>query len=84
MTYEDVQALPHIAKIDVIGNNLAWRVTTEDGYVIHKPVYGENQWKTVAMLYPSDDISTIVICAESDLDEDAVVNGGTTPPAVTE
>ena len=86
MTYEDVQALPHIAidengnkRIDTIGNNVAWRVTMEDGYAINKPVYGDNEWKTVAMLYPIDELSTIVICAESELDEDAVINGNTTP-----
>jgi hypothetical protein len=83
ITYEDVQALPHLAKIDTIGNNLAWRVTTESGYVIHKPVYGENQWKTVAMIYPSDDLSTIIICAETELGEDAEINGNTTPPTET-
>lgn len=71
-TYEDVQALPHIAQIDVIGNHLAWRVTTENGYVIHDPSFGENQWKTVTILYPRDDLSTIVICAESELDENKV------------
>ena len=82
MTYEDVQALPHIARIDVIGNHIAWRVYTEDGYVINLPAFGENQWKTVTILYPRDDISTIIIRAVSELDEDAVINGGGTTPEV--
>lgn len=68
MKYEDVQALPHIANINILGDHIAWRVTTEDGYIIHKPDFGEDQWKTVTILYPRDNIATITVCARSELD----------------
>jgi hypothetical protein len=87
MTVKDIQnALPHLANIEPIGDPaFLFRVTTENGYVIKMPMYEETVYKTVGIIYPTDDLSTIQVLAISELPEDAVINGETgDEPVVTQ
>lgn len=54
----------------------SYRVKTEEGYYIHKPTFEENEYKTVTMLYETDNLANVVIVAETDLPEGAEINGG--------
>ena len=75
--YTSVFDLPHVALIEPIGDPVfMWRITMEDGYWIHQPVFGENVWKTVTGIYPNEDLSTTEIRATADLPENAELCGG--------
>ncbi len=84
MTVQDItNALPHLASVEPIGNPvILFRVTTESGYVIKLPSYEELEYKTVGIIYPHFDLSTIQVIPESDLPEDAYINGGGDNPEV--
>lgn len=53
-----------------------YRIRTVAGYVIKLPSYDENIYKTVAVLVPTYDFSTVQIIAETDLPEGAEILGG--------
>lgn len=75
-----VYDLPHVASIRAMGDPVrAYRITMEDGYWIHDPAMGENVWKTVTFIYPTDDLTAIEIRATADLPEDAELLGGVEP-----
>lgn len=57
-------------------------VTTEEGYYIRKPSFGENVYKTSTIIYATDDVANIVIVAEADLPEGYEINGVDTQPEV--
>jgi hypothetical protein len=65
----------HLASVRAMSGN-SYRVFTEDGYYIHKPTFGELEYKTVTMLYETDDLANVVIVAEADLPPDAIICGG--------
>lgn len=67
--------LPHIAEITNIANSGNYKVKTEEGYWIRKPTFTENVWKTVTVIYPSDDLTAIQIVATADLPEGAELCG---------
>lgn len=75
-----VYDLPHIASIRAVGSMGAYRVQTEEGYWIHLPSFEENVWKTITLIYPTDDLSAIQIVHESELPEGAELCGGNTEP----
>lgn len=81
MTEQDIRAaLPHLANVETFGDPARFfRVTTEEGYWIRTPGMSENVWKTVTMIYPTDDLTAIQIVATEDLPEGAEMCGGTTP-----
>ena len=90
ITKQDLEAIPHIAQVNQIGNPaLVFDIVMEDGYFIHFTTWDDNEelanvWKTVTAIYPDEDINTIVIRAEADLPADADICGGVKPPTVTE
>ena len=89
ITKQDLEAIPHIANVEQLGNPaLMFTVTTENGYFIHQTTWDDNEdlsnvWKTVTGIYPDEDINTIIILAEADLPENADICGGVIPPTET-
>lgn len=80
-----VYDLPHLALIEPIGDPVVlYRVTTETSYYINTPRLDELTYKTVTIVYPSDDMTTIKIVAEADLPEGAEILGDTNNDHVTE
>ena len=72
MTEQSIRAaLPHLATVTEIGTSGNFKVKTEEGYWIRKPSFPENVWKTVTVLYPTDDLTAIQIVATADLPEGA-------------
>ena len=71
----------HLASATLLPNN-SYLVQTETGYYIHKPTFGELEYKTATILYFDDDLANVIIVAAADLSEDAVINGVTTPPEI--
>ena len=68
----------HLASVRPMGDPVrCYGVTTEDGYYIHKPTFGELEYKTATFLYATDDLANVEIVAEADLPEDAIINGVT-------
>ena len=68
----------HLASATLMNNGVAYRVKTEEGYYIRKPIFDELEYKTVTFLYETDDLSDVEIVAFDDLPEGAVINGGNT------
>lgn len=72
-----VYDIPNVT-VEVMGDPVvAYRIRTVSGYVIKLPTYPENVYKTVAILVPTYDFSTVQIIAESDLPEGAEIYGNT-------
>lgn len=86
ITKQDLLNIPHIAKVEEMGNPLIlYRVTTESGYFIHQTTWEDDEelakmYKTCTGIYPDEDISTIQIVAEADLPADADICGGDVKP----
>jgi len=76
MTVEIIRAtLPHLASVEALGP--VFRITTESGYYIKMPLYEELEYKTVGIIMPTTDLSTVQIVAEADLPDGYVINGDT-------
>lgn len=77
MTAEIIrETLPNLENIEQIGNPvMCFRVITKSGYVIKLPTYEENEYKTVGIIFPTTDLSTIQVLAIGDLSDGYVING---------
>lgn len=74
MTVHEIQNVT----VEEMGNPLiAYRIRTMPGYVLRLPTYDENIYKTVAILDPDYDFSTVQVIAETDLPEGAEIYGST-------
>lgn len=65
----------HLESATPILNGTLYKVKTEEGYYIRKPVFEELEYKTVTTIYPNDNPADIEIVAFADLPEGYVING---------
>lgn len=65
----------HLASIRLMPGGTSYKVTTEEGYYIRKPIFEELEYKTVTFLYETEDLSAVEIVAFEDLPEGYVING---------
>lgn len=72
-----VYGIPNIENCNVRQIGTAFRIVTNDGWVIKLPEYEENIYSTAVILLESYDFSTVQILPISELPEDAVINGNT-------
>lgn len=67
----------HLASATPMLNGVFYKVKTEEGYYIRKPIFEELEYKTVTTIYPDDNPADIEIVAFADLPEGYVINGDT-------
>ena len=70
----------HLASAEPMVNGALYRVTTEEGYYIRKPIFEELVYKTATFIYPNDNPADIEIVAFEDLPEGYVINGDINKP----
>lgn len=71
-----VYEIPNIT-VEVMGDPaVAYRIRTVSGYVFKLPEYPENVYKTVAILVPTYDFSTVQVIPRTELPEGAEIYGG--------
>ena len=85
MTKEDIKnALVYVEleNIYAVGDPVRmFRVQMNDGYCMHIiGRYDELMYKTVGIIYPTDDLTQIIVCATTDIPDGAEINGGETEP----
>lgn len=73
MTVYEIQNIEN-CNVRQIGN--AFRIVTNDGWVIKLPEYEENIYSTAVILLASYDFSTVQILAVSELPDGYIINGG--------
>lgn len=68
-----VYEIPNVT-VEEMGNPVAfYRIRSISGYVLKLTEYDENIYKTVAILLPTYDFSTVQVIAEADLPEGAEI-----------
>lgn len=72
-----VYDLPNVTVTPVGNPAIAYRISANEGYYIHLPIYEENEFKTYIVLRADTDWTTVQIVAEADLPEDYIINGDT-------
>lgn len=81
MTVFEVPNIEHCT-VTPMANGMAYRIVTNDGWVIKLPDYAENEYSTAVILMANRDYSTLQILPISSLPEDAVINGETNKPEI--
>lgn len=79
MTVYEIPNIEHCT-VRQIGN--AFKITTNEGWVIHLPSYEDNVYSTAIILLATDDFSVVEILPISSLEGDYEINDETTPPEI--
>ena len=70
----------HLQSATSMLNGAFYKVKTEEGYYIRKPIFEELEYKTVTFIYPDDNPADIEIVAFADLPEGYVIHGDVGEP----
>lgn len=73
----------HLASVQLMPGGASYRVKTEEGYYIRKPIFEENEYKTATFLFETEDLTAVEIVAFEDLPEGYVINGDVNTDHVT-
>ena len=57
----------HLASARLMPDGKSYRVNTEEGYFIRKPIFEELEYKTATFLYETEDLSAVEIVAFEEL-----------------